>query len=124
MFIQYNPNPCGRSVEDCTVRAISKVLNVSWDEAYDMLTKFGKNMCDLPNAGWVWGAVLRAHGFRRIVIPDTCPDCYTTKDFCEDNPEGTFVLGFGHHCSAIVDGNIYDSWDTSNEIPIFVWYKY
>ena len=124
MFIHYNPNPCGRSVEDCTVRAISKVLNVSWDEAYDMLSKFGKNMCDLSNAGWVWGAVLRAHGFKRIVIPDYCPDCYTTKDFCEDNPEGTFVLGFGHHCSAVVDGNIYDTWDTSNEIPIFVWYKY
>ena len=29
MYIEYNPNPCGRRVGDCAVRAISKALDWS-----------------------------------------------------------------------------------------------
>lgn len=48
---------------------------------------------------------------------------YTAEDFCIDNPIGVFVLGFGGHVATVVDGNIFDSWDSSQEIPIYVWYK-
>lgn len=27
MYIEYNPNPCGRRVGDCAVRAVAKALN-------------------------------------------------------------------------------------------------
>ncbi len=121
MYVPYNPNPCGRAVGDCAVRAITKALNMTWEQAYDILTEFGKNMCDLPHADWVWGAVLRSYGFERIVIPSTCPNCYSAREFCKDNPYGTFVLGFGGHCCTVVNGDIYDSWDSSNEVPQFVW---
>ena len=30
----YNPNPVGRSVGDCTVRAIAKALDQTWEETY------------------------------------------------------------------------------------------
>lgn len=55
MFIYYQPNPCGRSVGDCSVRAISAALSIGWEEAFDLLTKFAKNMCDMPSADQVWG---------------------------------------------------------------------
>ena len=29
MYVPYNPNPCGLSTGDCTVRAISKALKVT-----------------------------------------------------------------------------------------------
>lgn len=123
MWIKYNPNPTGRSVGDCSVRAIAKALNIDWEDAYIMIMKNGYAMGDMPSSDSVWGAVLRQHGFYRKSIPNTCPDCYTARDFCRDNPIGTFVLGFGGHVATVVDGDIYDTWDSSNEIPIYVWYR-
>lgn len=123
MWIQFNNNPAGRQVGDCSIRAISKALGVDWETAYVMVTMNGFSMGDMPSSDSVWGATLRKNGFYRKSIPDSCPDCYTAKDFCEDNPEGVFVLGFGGHVATVVDGDIYDSWDSSNEIPQFYWYR-
>ena len=122
MVTIYNPNPTGRMVGDCAVRALSKALDISWEEAYLRICKNGYLMGDMPSSDSVWGAVLREEGFKRMAIPDSCPDCYTAEDFALDNPTGTFVLGFGGHAVAIVDGQIYDSWDSSKEIPSYVWY--
>lgn len=123
MFMEYNPNPTGRLVGDCSIRAISKALNVDWETAYALIATNGYQMGDMPSSDSVWGAVLRQNGFYRKSIPDSCPDCYTAEDFARDNPVGTFVLGFGGHVATIQDGNIYDAWDSSGEIPQFVWYK-
>lgn len=121
MWIKYNPNPVGRSVGDCSVRAIAKALKIDWETAYLLITKNGYLMGDMPSSDSVWGAVLRQNGFSRYSIPNTCPECYTAEDFCEDNPIGTYVLGFGGHVATVVDGDLYDSWDSSNEIPQFYW---
>ena len=123
MWIEYNPNPTGRRVGDCSVRAISKALGVDWETAYLMTMKNGYEMGDMPSSDSVWGAVLRQNGFYRKSIPDSCPDCYTAEDFCKDNPHGIFVLGFGGHVATVVDGVLYDSWDSSDCVPQFVWYR-
>lgn len=123
MWIYYQPNPCGRSVGDCSIRAVAKALNISWEEAYNLICDAGYKMCDMPSSDSVWGAVLRSNGFYRTSIPNSCPDCYTTEDFCRDNPVGIFVLGFGGHVATVVDGYLYDSWDSSREIPVYMWYK-
>lgn len=121
MWVQFNNNPAGRNVGDCSVRAISKALSVDWETAYAMLVGSAFLMADMPSSDAVSGAVLRKHGFIRETIPDTCPDCFTAEDFCRENQEGTFVLYFGGHVAAVVDGNIYDAWDSSHEVPQFVW---
>lgn len=123
MWQKYNPNPVGRSVGDCAVRAVAKALDVSWETAYSMLAVNGFAMGDMPSSNSVWGAVLRQHGFYRSAIENTCPDCYTAEDFCHDHPEGTFVLGFGNHTCCVIDGVIFDSWDSSAEAPQYYWYK-
>ena len=123
MLVIFNPNPTGRSVGDCAVRAVARALDISWEEAYLKLSKNGYLMGDMPSSDSVWGAVLREHGFKRKAIPDECPDCYTAEEFAKDHPHGTFVLGFGGHCAAVVDGDIFDSWDSKDEIPVYVWYK-
>ena len=123
MYIKYNPNPTGRMVGDCAVRAIAKALKTDWEAAYLLIARNGYNMGDMPSADSVWGSVLRQNGFYRRSIPNSCPDCYTVEDFCLDNPVGTFVLGFGGHVATVVNGNLYDSWDSSNEIPVYVWYR-
>ncbi len=123
MWIKYNPNPTGRNVGDCAVRAITRALNTNWEDAYAMIVENGYAMGDMPSADSVWGAVLRQNGFYRKAIPNTCPDCYTAADFCRDNPRGTFVLAFGGHVATVVDGNLYDSWNSSQMIPVYVWYR-
>ena len=123
MWVEYNPNPVGRQVGDCAVRAIAKALNIDWESAYALIAQNGYLMGDMPSSDSVWGATLRQNGFSRYVIPNTCPDCYTADDFCRDHQKGIYVLGFGGHTATVVDGNLYDSWDSSNEIPQFYWTK-
>ena len=123
MWIEFNNNPVSRRVGDCAVRAVSKALGTDWETAYAMMTVNGFQMADMPSSDSVWGAVLRQHGFNKETIPNSCPDCYTAADFCKDNPKGVFVLGFGGHVATVVDGNIYDSWNSENEVPIYFWRK-
>lgn len=123
MWIRYNPNPTGRSVGDCAVRAVSKALKIDWETAYLKLCKAGYEMGDMPSSDSVWGAVLRQNGFYRKAIENSCPDCYTARDFCIDNPRGTFVLAFGGHVATVVNGDLYDSWNSLNETPVYMWYE-
>jgi len=122
-YIFYNPNPLGSNVPDCSTRAIAKALGVSWEDAHIMIFLNSLNMGDTMSADFVWGAVLRKNGFYREIIPNTCPDCYTAEDFCRDHQDGIYVLGFGNHVATVVDGNLYDSWDSSNMVPVYYWYK-
>ena len=123
MYVYFNNNPVGRRVGDCAIRAIAKALGISWEDAYAKVATNGYRMGDMPSSDSVWGAVLRENGFYRKAIPNTCPDCYTANDFTIDHPDGVYVLGFGGHVATVVDGDIYDSWDSSNEIPQYYWYK-
>lgn len=122
-YIYYNPNPMQRRVEDCSIRAVSKALGISWDKAFTLITKKAFDLKDMAHSNSVWGAVLRDHGYVRKSIPNSCPDCYTAEDFARDHPHGTYIVGFNRHVACIQDGNIFDSFDSSNEIPIYFWYK-
>lgn len=122
MFTYYNANPVASREEDCAVRAVSAALDISWDEAFDLIAHNAKQMGSMMHRDNAWGSVLRQHGFRKKIIPNSCPDCYTAEDFCNDNPDGVFVLGFGTHTATVIDGTLLDTWDSRDEIPIYVWY--
>lgn len=119
----YNPNPKGKKVGDCSIRAASCVLNQEWETTYLGIMAYGFEMGDMPSSNAVWGAYLYDHGFRRYTMPNLCPDCYTIQDFCEDNPIGTFVLATGTHAVALKDGCYFDTWDSGDESPVFYWKK-
>ena len=48
---------------------------------------------------------------------------YTVADFAAGHPTGRYILGTGEHAVAVVDGDIIDSWDSSQEIPIYYFTK-
>lgn len=120
----FNENPCQKSVGDCAVRAVSKALGQTWEQTYVELCLEGFIMADLPNSDGVWSRYLRRHGFKRYLIPDECPDCMTVERFAEENPEGVFVLSMpGRHVVTVIDGQFWDSWDSSNEVPEYYFAK-
>ena len=122
-FTQYNANPDGNNVGDCTVRAISTVLWQDWDRTYIEMCLQGFIMKNMPSGNHVWGAYLKTKGFRREVLPNECPDCYTVRDFCRDHPEGVFLLALDSHVVAVIDGCYYDTWDSGDRVPLYFWYK-
>ena len=118
---QYNPNPAGRNVGDCAIRAVAKALDLDWETAYVLISMAGYQMNDMPSSNSVWGAVLRKNGFYRHVMPSTCPDCYTVEDFADEHSHGVYVVGTGNHGVTIVDGTVFDSWDSRREIVSYFW---
>lgn len=121
MYIKVNPNPNGMYVEDCVVRAIAIATNRSWDDVFVHLCMQAFIMKNMPSVNKVWGNYLSSIGFERYLLPNTCPDCYTIRDFCHDNPIGIFILATGSHVVAVIDGDYYDAWDSGDEMPISVW---
>lgn len=122
MWIYYNPNPTGRHVGDCSVRAVSKATGEDWDTAYCGIALQGMLTKNMPSSNDVWGSYLRRKGFKRKMLPDECPDCYTVEQFCKDHPTGLYVVAVNNHVLTVLDGDYYDAWDSGNEIPIFYYY--
>lgn len=122
MWEYFNPNPVkAGGVGDCAVRAIAKALGITWEQAYVRLAMNGYLMGDIPNSDLVWGSVLRQEGFHREMIPNTCPDCYTIAQFLEENPSGLFVIKSQDHVATAENGILFDSWDSTMNVPIYYW---
>lgn len=121
MWIPYNPNPHGKRVGDCVVRAIAKLTSKTWEQVYAGIVVEGFLYGDMPSSNSIWGSYLKRLGYKRDVIPNTCPECYTVKDFCEDHPVGSYLLALSGHVVAVENGNYFDTWDSGDETPIYYW---
>ena len=122
-YIYYNPNPNGRHTDDCVIRAICKLTNKGWYYTYTQLSLRGFIIGDWGSCNEVWSSYLKRIGYIRKIIPNTCPDCYSVKDFCKEYPKGKYLLAMGNHTVTVIDGNYYDTWDSGNEVPIYYWTK-
>lgn len=122
-WIPYNPNPEGRSADDCAVRACTIAVSKDWDTVFLELSVLGCIHGDMISGNHVWGRYLKRYGFRRALVDDDCETCYTVNDFCREHPKGTYVLALSGHVVAVQDGCYLDSWDSGAEVPIFYWYK-
>ena len=122
-FIFYNQNPDDLRVGDCVVRAIAKVEDMDWYDVYIELSAQGMEMSDMANSNRVWMAYLKDIGYKINLLPPSCPDCYTIADFAKDNPKGKYLLATGSHLVALIDGNLFDTYDSSSLIPVFYFTK-
>lgn len=123
MYVEINKNPLRKSVGDCVIRAISVAEDQEWDDTYlDLMAKCFM-LKDIPSSNNAWGAYLHDLGYKRYIIPDTCPDCYTIEDFTRDHPRGVYILATGTHVVAVRHGDYYDTWPSGGEVPIFYFTK-
>lgn len=119
----FNPNPVGSvRKRDCVIRAICAVFNIPWDDAFDMLAERAKQMGTTMDENAVYGSLLRQYGFNMATVPSYCHDCLTGKEFCEDNPTGIYVLGFDGHVATVINGQIWDTFDSGDEIVMYYWF--
>lgn len=122
-YVYFNANPCKAIVGDCVIRAIAKVTGMDWESVYINLCEEGLEICDLPNSNATWDRFLRRIGFRKHIMPNTCPSCYTVKQFCYDNPNGKFILATGDHAVAVIDGNYFDIFDSGTSVVAYLYAK-
>lgn len=118
-YVYFNNNPMGRSVGDCSVRAISCALDKTWDEIYMELTKEGFRQADMPSSNAVSATYLRKNGFNKYPLPDN--EFYSVRDFADAHPINLYILATGNHFITVRDGDYYDAWDSGNEIPVAYW---
>lgn len=121
MFKFYNPNPDRILVDDCVVRAICLLTGKDWEQVYVELMAYGLRFHVWPNRNEVWATYLEEHGYLSTLVPNTCPNCFTVKDFCIAFPEGTYLLAIGDHVVTVMNGDYYDTWDSGYEIPLYYW---
>ena len=122
-YITINPNPQRKNTGDCVIRAISIAEEKDCDDIFFELMMKSYIMKEMPTQNNVWGSYLKDIGYKRYIVSDDCPDCYTISDFVKENPQGTFILATGTHVVLVRDGWLYDTWDSSGEHPIYYFKK-
>lgn len=124
MYIHYNENPRGNyHAGDCVIRAINVVTGEDWNAIYTALCAEGFYIGDWGNNNAAWDWYLRSRGFKRYICPNDCPYCYSVKDFAEEHSSGKYILATGDHAIALIDGDWYDAYDSSNAVPIYYYTK-
>ena len=119
MWVKVNPNPRGKLVGDCVIRAISIATGMSWWAVYAALCYVGFGEADLPSSNEVWGKYLYQLGFDPFVLPDACPECVTVREFARRFTRGTYIIGTGNHAVCVMDGNYFDTWDSGDTVPVY-----
>jgi hypothetical protein len=118
-YVYYNPNPEHKYTIDCVIRAISKLMDTDWDTTSIRLSAQAFMDKSVLVDDKVWGQYLRNNGYRIMPLPNTCPNCYTVRDFANDHPHGRYLLKTYEHVIAVVDGDYYDTGDSGDEVPIY-----
>jgi hypothetical protein len=118
-----NPNPCRSEEPDCVVRAIAIATEQTWDKVHDDLCRLSHRYCTMPSVNWLWGLYLEQKGFEKFLLPESCPECVTVREFARRYPEGTYVIGTGHHAVAVISGDWLDLWNSADETPTYFFRK-
>ena len=119
-FQYYQPNKLDLKDRygDCTIRALSKALGVTWLEAFDLTVPICRryqtpNIFNLPckveqeamkELGFTYQGISNKKGTRRP----------TVDQFAKDHPTGTYIVNVANHEVAVVDGKYYDTWDSGD----------
>lgn len=99
-----------RETNDCTVKALAKVLNTTYDRAHKHL----KEGCGRKNRKGVVSRCVIPESLKRtkfVVGEYSETNRITVKHFCEKHPKGRFYVCVRGHAFAIIDGGVYDYCD-------------
>lgn len=123
MYKYANPNPINKYTDDCLIRTLAIIMDISWEKAYMDLCNVGLMIYDMPNQDATLSLYLREKGYKRFVIPNSCPACYSIEEFSKDYPVGRYIVLTSGHAVPVIDGDYYDVVDSGRDIPMYYWTK-
>ena len=121
-FHYYNANPKNKITGDCVIRAISTAMERPYNEVYRELFEFSLGCGLMLNDKKCYEKYLEAQGWKKNKQPRKDDNTkYTGVEFCKEVREYTFNypdrmiahIG-GHHIVAIVDGRVWDIWNSTD----------
>lgn len=129
MYVYYQPNKKDLKDEygDCTIRALSKVLNISWLEAFDLQIPICREY-QLPNIFFaptkIRNECMLKLGFNYTGISNKKGSIRpTVKEFAKQNKCGSYILNVANHEVAVVNGDYYDTWNSGNKKSVWLLHK-
>ena len=126
VYFQPNKKDLRDRYGDCQIRALCKVLDLSWLEVYDLMVSacrkeqiYTISSCPVD----VRNRVMDSFGFKYIGISNKKGSKRpTVKQFAKQHPVGRYVCKVSNHVVACVDGKFYDTWD-SGECCLYGYYE-
>lgn len=125
LYKYYQPNDVDLKDRyyDDPIRALTKLLDISWLEAFDEIVPVARKMqcsimektcCErlLSEKGFVYQGISNKKGSNRP----------TVEEFARDHKEGRYFLTLANHCVACVDGTYYNTWDCGWKSLYGYWY--
>lgn len=114
MFKEYNANPNGDNIDDCVVRAISKVLDMDYWDVFDELCKeMDKRNADDINQASVFVPWLNDRGWecREVTDKITVNQFCKSIEKCADKKDFRALLLVNGHMTAVIGSDNYDTWN-------------
>lgn len=115
---RYNANTRDSNVGDCVKRALTIAYSMDYDEVSKELNrikrKYNKSAYNLTSVYYKF-VEARGSSFKKLLKDNPV----TVEEMCDMYPEGTYLLEVGEkpgkwttHLCVIVDGILFDSWDS------------
>ena len=138
MIKHYNPNPACKFfksgkpknwyINDSAIRVIAKVFDTTWETAYDMLSKAGLVLHDIPISKLSINFVLEKNGFEFVTLgkPKRGEPRPNVNEFVKnlDNSSSIYVLNLADYFVTVINGDIYDVSDECLKSAVYsYWIK-
>lgn len=129
--VKADGTPMGWHKGDCTTRALSKALDLSWKEAFKLQCEKGMELCEETSQREVYEAVLLDNGFNKGAINKEWIKKYHCRPkvsklidyFYQKNGKKKVVVKCPHHLVAAEGDILYDTWNSGDEAVLSFWYK-
>ena len=118
-FIYYNNNPLGIEEDDCVTRAITLASGLCYFDISKKLQLTAELLgCEKLCVCCYDFLIENVLMFREVKIDRGMTVC----DFAEQHPYGIYLLRMEQHITTLIDGKIYDLWDSSEREITHAWF--
>ena len=123
---EFNPNPLGKKVDDCSIRSYCAAKGIEWDTAFDYACEIAEQEKDIINSHKVFHRVvteklgMQLNKESKKVKPK---DRITVMEFACLHNSGTFILDCPKHAVCVKGGRIYDSWNPA-KVKVKAFYEF
>ena len=131
-FENYNANPQGKNTDDCVIRALSLAYDLNYNSVKNELNNIARKDTGKFNYFDTIQLFIEKHGYQefynnennKAIVDDV-------EDFQRKNRNGIYVVYCSNktkqdssnsfHLVTIINGKIYDTWDSANYYVLGAW---